>query len=75
MKVTLLSPTEIKEVETFGQITGYFSFLFGTEAGAMSHLPAAVLGLALCNALILFFIRRMRARASYGRPRHGEHHG
>jgi hypothetical protein len=41
----------------------------------MSHLPAAVLGLALCDALILYFIRRMRARASYGRPRHGEHHG
>jgi hypothetical protein len=52
-----------------------WTFLFSTEAGAMSHLPAAVLGLALCDALILFFIRRMRARASYGRPRPGEHHG
>ena len=52
-----------------------WTFLFSTEAGAMSHLPAAVLGLALCDALILYFIRRMRARASYGRPRHGEHHG
>jgi len=52
-----------------------WTFLFSTEAGAMSHVPAAVLGLALCDALILFFIRRMRARASYGRPRHGEHHG
>ena len=52
-----------------------WTFLFSTEAGAMSHLPAAVLGLALCDALILYFIRRMRARASYGRPRHGERHG
>jgi hypothetical protein len=50
-------------------------YFFSTEAGAMSHLPAAVLGLALCDALILFIIRRMRARASYGRPRLGEHHG
>jgi hypothetical protein len=52
-----------------------WTFLFSTEAGALSHLPAAVLGLALCDALILYFIRRIRARASYGRPRHGEHHG
>jgi hypothetical protein len=52
-----------------------WTFLFSTEAGAMSHLPAAVLGLALCDALILYFIRSMRARASYGRPRPGEHHG
>ena len=52
-----------------------WTFLFSTEAGAMSHLPAAVLGLALCDALILYFIRRMRSRASYGRPRNGEHHG
>jgi hypothetical protein len=52
-----------------------WTFLFSTEAGAMSHLPAAVLGLALCDALILYVIRRMRARASYGRPRPEEHHG
>src|SRR5919112_6723725 len=52
-----------------------WTFLFSTKAGAMSHLPAAVLGLALCDALILYVIRRMRARASYGRPRPEEHHG
>jgi hypothetical protein len=52
-----------------------WTFLFSTEAGAMSHLPAAVLGLALCDALILYVMRRMRARSSYGRPRPGEHHG
>jgi hypothetical protein len=52
-----------------------WTFLFGTEAGAMSHLPAAVLGLLVCDALILYVIRRMRARSSYGRPRPGEHHG
>ena len=52
-----------------------WTFLFSTEAGAMSHLPAAVLGLVVCDALILYIIRRMRARSAYGRPRPGEHHG
>jgi hypothetical protein len=53
-----------------------WTFLFSTEAGAMSHLPAAVLGLVVCDALILYVIRRtLRARSSYGRPRPGEHHG
>ncbi len=52
-----------------------WTFLFGTEAGALSHLPAAVLGLVVCDALILYVMRRMRARASYGRPRPEEHHG
>jgi hypothetical protein len=52
-----------------------WTFLFGTQAGALSHLPAAVLGLALCDAIILYVIRRMRARASYGRPRPEEHRG
>ena len=41
----------------------------------MSHLPAAVLGLVVCDALILYYvIRRMRARSSYERSRPGEHH-
>ena len=52
-----------------------WTFLFSTEAGALSHLPAAVLGLVVCDALILYVIRRMRARSAYGRPRPGEHHG
>ena len=52
-----------------------WTFLFGTEAGALSHLPAAVLGLVVCAALILYVIRRMRARSSYERSRPGEHHG
>jgi hypothetical protein len=52
-----------------------WTFLFSTEAGAMTHLPAAVLGLVVCDALILYVIRRMRARAAYGSPRPGEHHG
>jgi hypothetical protein len=53
-----------------------WTFLFSTEAGAMSHLPAAVLGLALCDALILYVMRRkIRARSFYERPRPEEHHG
>jgi hypothetical protein len=52
-----------------------WTFLFSTEAGAMSHLPAAVLGLVVCDALILYVMRGIRARSSYGRPRPEEHHG
>ena len=52
-----------------------WTFLFATEAGAMSHLPAAVLGIVVCDALILYLIRRMRARFSYERPLPREHHG
>jgi hypothetical protein len=52
-----------------------WTFLFSTQAGALSHLPAAVLGLMVCDALILYVIRRMRARSSHERPRPGEHHG
>ena len=52
-----------------------WTFHFSTEAGALSHLPAAVLGLVVCDALILYIIRRMHARWSYERPRPGEHHG
>jgi hypothetical protein len=52
-----------------------WTFLFSTEAGAMSHLPAAVLGLVLCDALILYFMRRMRPRTSYRHPQPKSHHG
>ena len=30
-----------------------WTFVFGTEAGAMSHLSAALLGLAVCNVLVV----------------------
>ena len=52
-----------------------WTFLLATEAGAMSHLPAAVLDIVVCDALILYLIRRMRARLSYERPLPREHHG
>ena len=52
-----------------------WTFVFSTEAGAMSHLPAAVLGLFVCDAVLLYLMRRMRARSAYRRPRPEEHHG
>jgi hypothetical protein len=52
-----------------------WTFLFSTEAGALSHLPAAVLGLVVCDAMILYVIRKMRTRSAYGGSRPGEHHG
>ena len=51
-----------------------WTFVFSTEAGAMSHLPAAVLGLAVCDAVILYLLHRMRRRSSQpSRP--ADHHG
>ena len=52
-----------------------WTFLFSTQAGAMSHLPAAVLGLAVCDALILYVMRRLGARSSYERSRPEQHLG
>ena len=52
-----------------------WTFLFSTEAGALSHLPAALLGLALCDALILYVMRRMRTRSSLEGPQPGGDHG
>ncbi len=51
-----------------------WTFVFGTEAGAMAHLPAAVLGLVACDALVLYVMRRLRARSSEP-PRPAGHHG
>ena len=51
-----------------------WTFLFGTEAGAMSHLPAAVVGIVVCDALILYVMHRLRARPSEP-PRPAGHHG
>ena len=51
-----------------------WTFVFGTEAGAMSHLSAALLGLAVCDALIVYIRHRMRQRLSQ-RSRPAGHHG
>jgi hypothetical protein len=54
--------------------TGW-TFVVSTEAGAMSHLPAAVLGLAVLNAVILYVRHRMRESPSPKPPRHVSQHG
>jgi hypothetical protein len=51
-----------------------WTFVFSTEAGAMSHLPAAVVGLAVCDAVILYLLRGMRRRSSES-SRLWSHHG
>ncbi len=51
-----------------------WTFVFGTQAGAMSHLPAAVLGLVICDALVLFVMRRLRVGPTEP-PRPAGHHG
>jgi hypothetical protein len=51
-----------------------WTFVFGTAAGAMSHLPAAVLGLVICDVLVLYAIRRLRAGPTEP-PRPAGHHG
>jgi hypothetical protein len=52
-----------------------WTFAFGTEAGAMSHLPAAVLGLAFCDVVTLYVVRRMRKRSSPRLLRQAGQHG
>jgi len=37
-----------------------WTFIISDVAGALSHLPAAVLGLTVCNAVILWVMRRLR---------------
>jgi hypothetical protein len=51
-----------------------WTFVFSTEAGAMSHLPAALIGLAACDAVILFFLYRRRTGQPEP-PRPAGHHG
>jgi hypothetical protein len=51
-----------------------WTFVFGSEAGAMAHLPAAVLGLVACDVLVLYVMRRLRARPPES-PRPAGHHG
>jgi hypothetical protein len=51
-----------------------WTFVFGTEAGAMAHLPAAVLGLVACDVLVLYVMRRLRARPPEP-PHPAGHHG
>ena len=40
-----------------------WSFYFGEASGGLTLLPSAVVGLAICDAVILYVVRRMRRRA------------
>ena len=49
-----------------------WSFYFGDESGGLTLLPSAVVGLAVCDAVILYVARRMRKGSS---PRQASQHG
>jgi hypothetical protein len=52
-----------------------WTFVVCDEAGALSHLPAAVLGLAICDAVILYVMRRLRKEPSSEPWRRANQHG
>jgi hypothetical protein len=41
-----------------------WSFYFGDESGGLTLLPSALAGLAVCDVVILYVVRRMRKRSS-----------
>jgi hypothetical protein len=49
-----------------------WSFYFGDESGGLTLLPSAVVGLAVCDAVILYVARRTRKGSS---PRQASEHG
>jgi hypothetical protein len=49
-----------------------WSFYFGDQSGGLTLLPSALLGLAICDAVILYVARRIRKGSS---PRHASQHG
>jgi hypothetical protein len=46
-----------------------WSFYFGEESGGLTLLPSALVGLAVCDAVILYVINRMRRVSSPEPPR------
>ena len=46
-----------------------WSFYFGEASGGLTLLPSAVVGLAVCDAVILYVARKMRRRSSPESPR------
>jgi hypothetical protein len=51
-----------------------WSFSFGDESGGLTQLPSAIEGLAVCDAVVLYLMRRLRRRSSEpSRP--AGHHG
>jgi hypothetical protein len=52
-----------------------WSFYFGGASGGLTLLPSAVVGLAVCDAVILYVVRRMRRRSSPESPRRASQPG
>ena len=52
-----------------------WSFYFGDESGGLTLLPSAIAGLAVCDAVILYVVRRMRKRSSPKSPQQAGQHG
>jgi hypothetical protein len=52
-----------------------WSFYFGDASGGLTLLPSAVVGLAVCDAVILYVARRMRKGSSPEPPRRASQHG
>jgi hypothetical protein len=52
-----------------------WSFYFGDESGGLTLLPSALAGLAVCDAVILYIVRRMRKGSSPRPPRQASQHG
>ena len=52
-----------------------WSFYFGDESGGLTLLPSALAGLAVCDAVILYVLRRMRRVSSPETPRQASQHG
>jgi hypothetical protein len=51
-----------------------WSFYFGDESGGLTLLPSALAGLAVCDAAILYIVRRMRKGSSPKPPRQASQH-
>ena len=51
-----------------------WSFYFGDESGGLTLLPSALAGLAVCDAVILYVVRRMRKNSSPKLPRQASQH-
>ena len=52
-----------------------WSFYFGDESGGLALLPSALAGLAICDAVILYVVRRIRKGSSPRPPRRASQHG
>jgi hypothetical protein len=52
-----------------------WSFYFGDESGGVTLLPSALVGLAVCDAVILYVARRTRKGSSPEPPRQASQHG